>query len=80
MLELRCPQLDLIDKALIEAYLSWEQSGSPDSGSKAAVAANREIARLHELITLHRSACPVCRGLLARTIPESRFQIVRNVA
>ena len=75
----RCPQLDLIDRALIEAYRLWEGSG-PDSGSKAAVAANREIARLHELITLHRSACPVCRGVLARAVPESRFQIVRNVA
>lgn len=80
MPELCCPQLDLIDRALIEAYRPWEESGSPDSGSKAAVAANREIARLHELITLHRSACPICKGVLARAVPESRFQIVRNVA
>jgi hypothetical protein len=79
MPELRCPQLDLIDRALIEAY-RWEESGIPDSASKAAVAANREIARLHELIRLHRSACPICKGVLARAVPESRFQIVRNVA
>lgn len=79
MPELRCPQLDLIDRALIEAYRLWEASRR-DRGSKAAVAADCEIARLHVLIALHRSACPVCRGVLARSVPESRSQIVRNVA
>lgn len=80
MPEIRCPQLDLIDRALIEANRPWEESGISDSGNKAAVAASREIARLHELITLHRSACPICKGVLARAVPESRFRIVRNVA
>lgn len=45
MPESRCPQLDLIDRGLTEVYRSLDQSGRPDS--KAAVAANREIERLH---------------------------------
>ena len=76
MTELHCPQLDLIGSALIEAYRRLEESGtSPHEGE--TVAANREILRLHELITLHCSICLICRQTPGRDVPE-KSEIVRQ--
>ena len=77
MTQLRCPKVDLIGRALIEAYRHLEESVISNSGEKAADAST-EIARLQELITAHRLICTICKSSAGNGYSRSSSQIVHK--
>ncbi len=61
MPDLRCPKLDLLGRALIEAYRRREENLAYSVDPEQTALAEDKIARLHELIAGHRTDCFLCR-------------------
>jgi hypothetical protein len=82
MPDLRCPKLDLLGRALIEAYRRREESLAYSVNPEQTAIAEDTIARLHELIAGHRTDCFLCQKKVPRPVlaTEGKILPVRNVA
>ncbi len=81
MPDLRCPKLDLMGRALIEAYRRREESLARCASPQQTAIAEDTIAELHEIIANHRVDCYLCKTKPPMPVhaSETRFH-VRNVA
>jgi hypothetical protein len=61
MSDLRCPKMDRLGRQLIDTYRRREELISQQHTLKELSAINEDMERLHQSMSMHRSACVFCK-------------------